>query len=386
MKYKYAFHPGDCALGEMEKFYGDMEARGWRLVKRGAHLSKFVRSEPSRARYRVEIVVPGILDQPGMSEEQLAVYADCGWEYVTDRGFVYLFRAPEGSDAPEFYMEPQQQAATLKALKRRNFWTGGFCLLAVLLMAPLLFVNKSVSRLGAEIARTWVEWTPLLLLYGWIILGALAAALCESWQLDRLYRRMKKGVPLDHEPRDRSRWRRVCCWTGWIVTAVLACLLAVQWLGSRTYDLPQAADGPYLLLEELGRTGDRGHHFYSGKTSCVTVSRSLLADHWDVFEILDNAGGQDWMYQDVYRLRWPVDPTDFAHALMGTATFARSAEDFIPVEAEGLDAAWLCGDLELIAVRGDLVICVEYMTGGQRDDGHLRAALPALAACWDQRG
>ncbi len=386
MKYKYAFHPGDYALGEMEKFYSDMEARGWRLVKRGEHLSKFAAAEPNHARYRVEIVVPGILDQPAMSEEQLAVYEDCGWEYVTDRGFVYIFRAPEGSDAPEFYMEPQQQAATLKALKRRNRWGIAFCWLLVLLNVSLLFVNRDISQLGADITKAWVEWTALLLLYGWILVSVLPEGLYGSWRFNQVYRRMKKGIPLDHAPKDRSRWWRAYRWCVWTVTTLLVLLLAIQVMSGRRRDLPQAADGPYLLLEDLGHTGERGHLFYGDRTSKISLSRSLLADHWDVFEVIDGTDGQTWMYQDVYRLRWPADPMDFARALMETATFARSAEDFTPVEAEELDAAWLCGDLELIAVRGDRVIYVEYMTHGQRDDGHLRAMLPALAERWDNFG
>ena len=32
---KYKFHPETYELGENEKFYSDMEAKGWRLVKRG---------------------------------------------------------------------------------------------------------------------------------------------------------------------------------------------------------------------------------------------------------------------------------------------------------------------------------------------------------------
>ena len=164
--------------------------------------------------------------------------------------------------------------------------------------------------------------------------------------------------------------------------ALLAVLLAAQWLGTETRDLPQTADGPYLLLEELGYTGDRGQSYIGDHTSELTVSRSLLADHWHAFEVVEQGDGQVWMYQDVYRLR-RADPMDFARTLMETAVFARSAEDFVPAEAQGLDAAWLCGDLELVAVKGDLVIYAESLTPGYQDDGYLRAMLPALSARWE---
>ena len=49
MNRKYAVHPGAYELGENEKFYSDMEAKGWRLKKRGAYLSRFERTVPSSA-------------------------------------------------------------------------------------------------------------------------------------------------------------------------------------------------------------------------------------------------------------------------------------------------------------------------------------------------
>ena len=41
MEKKYAFHPKDYEIGETEQFYTDMAAKGWRLTKRGAILSRF---------------------------------------------------------------------------------------------------------------------------------------------------------------------------------------------------------------------------------------------------------------------------------------------------------------------------------------------------------
>ena len=72
MNRKYKLHPGDYELGENEKFYGDMEARGWRLVKRGGYFSRFQRVEPSEARYRVEVYTPPFLEQSVLPEEKIA--------------------------------------------------------------------------------------------------------------------------------------------------------------------------------------------------------------------------------------------------------------------------------------------------------------------------
>ena len=154
---RYRFHPGDYELGENEKFYSDMEAQGWRLVSRGAFLSRFAPAEPSAARYRVEVAEENYyayLSDEDMDDGRLAVFADCGWEFVTGRRLLRIFRAPAGSGAPEFYMDPRQQAATLKTLHRQHL-IGWIRTLFTLLFT--LFLQS--RRLGglAYFHRAWVE-------------------------------------------------------------------------------------------------------------------------------------------------------------------------------------------------------------------------------------
>ena len=92
-------------------------------MKRGRYLSRFAPVEPSAARYRIEVYTPPFLEDRTLPEGQLAVFEDCGWEYVADHGFLHIFRAPEGSDAPEFYADPVQQAETLKRVRRDLWWS-----------------------------------------------------------------------------------------------------------------------------------------------------------------------------------------------------------------------------------------------------------------------
>lgn len=392
MKYKYQFHPDEYALGENEKFYSDQEARGWRLVKRGAYLSKFIRVEPSRARYRIEVSAPGFLEEACLSEEQVAVFADCGWEYVTDRGMLHVFRAPEGSDAPEFYADPRQQAETLKKLRRSYVWAWvpvavylGFQLLLAASMSGS--VSVTLSRWGTGVRGAWIEATALAAGCGFLLLWGLYTLVRGAWTISRTYRRMRRGVPLDHSPGGRHLVHKTVHRGLLAAAAVCALLAAAQWLGTEKYDLPESADGPYLLLEELGWTGERTANFYDNRTSSIEVSRSLLADHWDTAEYVAGDtpdSGTVWMYQDVYRLRRAEQAMDLAEVLMDSSTFARSAENFTPVAVDGLDAAWIAGGLEAVAVRGDLVSYVTYL-GAPSDggNGHLLALLSVLAGRWE---
>ena len=119
MKRRYALHPMEFAIGETEQFYSEMAAKGWFLDKRGAWFSRFRRGEPAAMRYRVELADLRFLDPDhGLPEEQISVYEECGWKYVTGHGLFHIFSSPADSDAPEFYTDPRQQALVLRGLRR----------------------------------------------------------------------------------------------------------------------------------------------------------------------------------------------------------------------------------------------------------------------------
>ena len=118
MKRRYTFHPQDYAVGENEKYYADMAQRGWILEKRGATFSRFRRSEPQKLKYRIELSSPAYFDDDQqLPDEQVALYEESGWKYVTSAGLVHIFCAPENSSVPEFYNDPRQQAVSYTHLR-----------------------------------------------------------------------------------------------------------------------------------------------------------------------------------------------------------------------------------------------------------------------------
>ena len=392
MKRRYRRHFDDYAIGENEKLYSDMAARGWFLEKRGAYFSRFRRGEPADMRYRIEVSAPRFLEETALPEEQVAVYEDCGWEYVTSRGMIHVFASPAGSDAPEFYADPAQQAATLRVLRRGYIWAWvpvTLMLLFNFFMAAAMSggTGKLLSRWGAECRLGWVAATALFLFAGALVAWAFYLFVHAAWRMGRLYRRMKKGVPLDHSPKGRMLPHRVVSGVLLGFVAVFGLLTLWQWVSRDTRDLPETADGPYVLLADLGIEGERSPLFYDDRTSKITVERSLLATHYDVFEcVAQGDDGEAWMYQDVYRLSPRADREVFVRSLMEDATFARGPENFREVTVAGLEGAWISGDLECIAVKGDLAAYVTVLGSGRETEETLLAALRALAECWAQEG
>ena len=380
----YRFHPGAYELGANEKFYSDLEAQGWRLVKRGRYLSKFSRTAPSGARYRIEVFMPGVLGEPGLGEARLTVFEDCGWEYIGSQGFLHIFRAPEGSSAPEFYADPRQQAATLKKV-RRDLWWGwiGLPIVFFLFFASFgLGIGKPLPQWYWAQVRRFVEIPSYTAFLFFFLLFLLCQMVWDTWQVNRTYFRLRRGLPQDHAPKGRRLFPKIAG-RGLAVLAAL-CLAAtvVQLLAVRERDLPPAPDGPYLLLADLGVEGERGELWYGQRESCLTYCANPLMEYWDVFEVVDTPDGQKlWTRQDVYRLRFPGLASPMARALRETSVFAPSGADYEATAIPGLDAAWVNGPLEAVAVKGNLVAYVECMGEGG-PDWDPRAALTALAERW----
>jgi len=388
LKYRYRFHPDEYALGENEKFYSDMEARGWRLVKRGSTLSKFEPCEPSSARYRIEVVSPEFLGETELSDEQIMVYADCGWEYVASYSMLHIFRAPAGSDAPEFYTDPRQQAATLKKLRRSYLlaWLPIVIMLALWLsMAAAMRGDVgAVLREGmAELQRRWVTVTTMYIMVYTTLAYAIYSMIRGAVSISRTYRRMKRGIPLDHDPKGKQILHRIVKHTTSAVMVICVALTAWQLsVGYEKYDLPMEADGPYLLLSDLGYEGERSTPFYSDDGSDVEHVKSLLAEFWLTREYIDlPSGKQVWMDQDLYRLRYPDMAENFAHTLMETAIFIRDPENFRSVKVPGLDAVWV-GGMEIVAIKDDLAVYVVCSSEVYDNSGMIEKVLPALAEKW----
>ena len=85
------------ALAQRESWYAELAARGLRVQKAGAMLTRFAPAPPARLRYRFEVGS----DEGGLPAGQKEFYEECGWQYVLNDRPLHLFCAPEQTDAPD---------------------------------------------------------------------------------------------------------------------------------------------------------------------------------------------------------------------------------------------------------------------------------------------
>lgn len=379
MKRLYWFQPDDWDIGGMERAYARMARRGWQLEKRGAFFSRFARKEPAEVCYRVELASPhGYFGEVKLPPEQVALYEECGWQYVTGRGLVHLFQAPAGSGEPELYDDPRQQAETLQGLRREaRQQLIGVC---VQIALYLLLVVLNWCRRSAHLYLMFVQAPTLLPLALVLMGGLLANAVHRVFLVGRQYRRLRRGMPLDRRP--QWVWRTV---RGGLWAAGAACAAFLLWQAASIRTLPPEPGqaGPCLVLEQLGVEGELTDLPVGGSESHLTATPLGGGRYWWQGQETRREGGWEAsLFQDVYELGSPEAANELRTLLILSTTFERALE---PVEIEGLDWA-VYGDLEAVAVRGGRAASLTLIVPTENYDEQkaaLRRALEALAAHWE---
>ncbi|BAQ11118.1 hypothetical protein OXB_2647 [Bacillus sp. OxB-1] len=188
-------------IGEHESWFADMAAQGLHLKKLGRIFARFERGEPKRTRYRIDVSI-----HKKMSEEQMELYEEGGWEFVTQYGAFYVFSSPAEREAPELHTDPAEQAYTLRELDKKLFGNALFILVALLLIAGMLsslwFLDRTPVYMLVE--GMAVQQTVLTVVIGYQAYIAVRGAV----SIRALQKRLNEGRPIDHHAPYRKRWRR----------------------------------------------------------------------------------------------------------------------------------------------------------------------------------
>ncbi len=240
-------------IGESESWFSDMAANGLHLYKRGLIFTHFTKGLPVKTRYRVELVGTG----DRLSSEQIQMYAEHGWEYVTSYGMFHVFRSPDELGAPELHTDPAEQSFTLKSLSEQFTRSATFVVIAVALMFAMLicaWVFDYFSTLSIVEGSTITLWVVVILeLY--VAYSSLQAAI----SMRALQKSLSEGRPINHHANWRSH-RNMS-----ILVSILCSFIGISMIVlpfgqtalSRTSNLPELSSTlPIVLLDEVEKNPD----------------------------------------------------------------------------------------------------------------------------------
>ncbi|MPM06857.1 hypothetical protein SDC9_53160 [bioreactor metagenome] len=355
MKKCFKLHPTQYAARQTEKFYADMAKKGWVLEKRGEYLSRFRRVEPQNTLFKVELTCQNPADEGTAPPKELKdIYEGAGWTFVARRGLVNLFSAPAGTCEPDIPEDAAAQSCARRTILKNIIAT------AVVFAAAACGLYFLVRRgLLLEIVLAWYTDTAKILLVGSALALLLFDALCSALHAVSL---LGKGSAAGREPSGNGGFRRAVIRA--LLTACLgfAMLTAYQLGTTKEYDMPTKADGPYILLSELGWTGKRTYSYEKDDVSVVTHVRALLSEQWYTREFVEEQpdGAKCMLEQRIFRLQSPGDAMTTLPSVMSESVFARGEDEYTKVEVPGLDAAWQ-NAFEYIAVKDSTVYYLIYL-------------------------
>jgi hypothetical protein len=188
-------------IGEHESWFADMAEQGLQLKKMGKYFAKFAKGEPKKLRYRIDVSF-----SRKISSEQVEMYSESGWDYVTSYSYFHVFSSPAGLHAPELHTDPAEQSYTLKALDEKYAQTAWLVTIMILLtigmLASIWFLDGTPTLLMVQ--GSVLIQTILTMILGYSAYNSLQAAI----SIRVLRKKLAEGKPIDHHAPWKKRFRR----------------------------------------------------------------------------------------------------------------------------------------------------------------------------------
>ncbi len=247
------------------------------------------------------------------------------------------------------------------------------------LLWVLILLMNSLTYNGdatAEIFLSFITRTTGIVSVFVGLMALEAADIISAVKLISIWRKMKKGQPMGHYPASTSRMY----WLIGLVIVIIAAAGVFAENKNKEIPLPLESDGGYITLAQRGYTGDRQlHHQFD---STLLHTDTVFCEYWDTREYIKAENGSNqWLYQEVYRIKGGVKPETVAEMVKRSAIFANNeSRPFTEIAVDGLDMAWYAGDLECVAVKGDMV---GIFTSTFRGTDEITRTLQTVAEHWE---
>lgn len=234
-------------IGEHESWFQDMAAKGFHLKKMGLRFAHFVKGEPKKMRYRIDVAI-----NKKNTPEQIEIYADSGWDYVTGYQYFQVYSSPVERNAPELHTDPAEQSFTLSALGKKLAFNAVMVVVALLLMIGMLsaiwFLDGTPTFVLID--GLAVQQTILSILFVYLAYISLQAAI----SIHALRKDLIEGKPINHHAPWKKHYRlnSIIAFLFTIVAGLSAIVPFGQLIKNDTKTLPETnLDLPIVRLADV---------------------------------------------------------------------------------------------------------------------------------------
>jgi hypothetical protein len=373
----YKLRPSDYwRIGEHESWFSDMAAEGLYLKKMGRQFAKFVKGEPKNLRYRIDVS-----EKNKIPAEQIEMYGENGWDYVTSYGSFHVFSSPAELEAPELHTDPAEQSYTLRELDKKLAFNAGLVILGLLLMigmlgsmwfldgTPTLFMVKGTVAIQQPIFVIFVAYTAYT---------SLQAAL----SIQDLRKHLAEGKEIDH-PAPWKKYHRLNTVAAFLFTMVVglsAIIPFTQLVKMDTKTLPETeVDLPVVRLADVENNPDLVRSETSYMSDGVDWGNRYSYDWSPLAPVqyeADETGvvsGKLWkdrsgeyspaIHTQFYQLRIPAMADNLVRDLIKRYRYEHTQDEFVEKSHQDLDLLLVHEEKdmkEVFASRGNAVMYVRY--------------------------
>ena len=360
-------------IGEHESWFSDMSLQGLHLHKMGTNLAHFKIGEPKRIEYRIEVT-----DRKLITYEQIDLYEENGWKYVTSYQWFHVFSSPTEENAPEIHTDPAEQAFTLKRLSKKLvfnlvWFSLGIALILGMLLAMWFLDGTPFLRL---VEGYVVQQSILTLVYIHYVFYAIRAILA----IKELKKSLNEGKAINHHaPWKKSLRKNSAISVVLIGIILLSGLLPFYQLKKMdSYTLPTNDENlPFVRLADIEQnpqlTRDESYRDEVDWANRYTTNWSIFAPVQ--FETDENGIIKDEMWLDksgtyspsvsteIYNLTFQAFAKPLLSDLMEWHTYGDEREIFIERKHPGFDHLITREDedwKQLVASKDKVVMYIRY--------------------------
>ncbi|HCX48490.1 MAG TPA: hypothetical protein DG757_05530 [Bacillus sp. (in: Bacteria)] len=362
-------------IGEHESWFADMAASGFHLEKMGLHFAHFVKGEPKQMRYRIDVSI-----NRRITPEQIQMYAESGWDYVTSYNFFHVFSSPSYLHAPELHTDPAEQAYTLKELDKKLAMNASFAVVSMLLMismvASIWFLDGTPTFILVE--GMVIQQTILTIFLGYWTYTSLQAAL----SIRKLRNTLIEGKPIDHHApwKKHYRFHSMVAILFTTIVGLSAILPFLQLVKGETKTLPEESINlPFVRLADV----EQDPALIRGESSYIKDNvdwDNRYTYNWSPFSPVqfetDELGvvpGKTWkdgsgeyspsIHTRIYQLSVPSMADNLLSDLIKRYRYEENQEDFVKTKHPNFDQLIVHeeeGFKEVFASKGKAVMSVQY--------------------------
>lgn len=336
-------------IEEQEAWFIDMASQGWQLERLGLWTATFVEASPQEISYRIEIAKKN----HGMEEERIQLYDDAGWDYVTSRRFVYVFREKKVNEAVEIHTDQTLQAASIEILKK-SIWKNGIAVILFTISLLLLYLYMFHHLTSAYLLSNQVIRDILIIfVYLYLIFQYISGII----HITTLMKKLRKGIGLQHNfhYKQKINRKRFVDFSFFIVFVLLLFVLIIHMPVQNTDkmypeipagELPvvsltdiEGADMSQVIFNTNGIERKRDNHF-AEESSIFVPKQAILHQHFIIPE--ETWSNSQEKYQpELYSKKYEALTVGIAEKLTDVLLEEHhQPEPFIEKQTTGFDDYW----------------------------------------------